>query len=71
MLNKILAAKWVEIAALDEVGKSLEKFTHVNGGAMQIEEPLRDHCDRDYAASQDGPHEQAALLDVVDHRILS
>jgi hypothetical protein len=60
-----------EIAALDEIRQALEKFAYVNGSAMQVKEPLCEDSDGDHAANQDGPHEQAALLDVVDHGILS
>ena len=56
-----------EIAPLDEIGEPLEELADVDGGAMQIEEPLGENSDGNDAASQDGPHQQAALLDVVDH----
>jgi hypothetical protein len=60
-----------EIGALKKVRETLEKFANVNGGAMQIEQPLGENRDGDDAARQDGPHEQATLLDVVDHSLLS
>jgi hypothetical protein len=37
---------------------------------MQVKQPLGKDRHRNHAANQDGPHEQAALLDVVDHGIL-
>jgi hypothetical protein len=60
-----------EIAALKEIRKSLEKFTDVNRGAMQIEQPFRKDRDGNDAAREDGPHEETTLLDVVDHWLLS
>jgi hypothetical protein len=56
-----------EIAALNQIGKSLQEFTNVDSGAMQIEKPLRENADGNNAASQDRPHQQTALLDVIDH----
>src|SRR5439155_13398686 len=56
-----------KIAALDQVGQPLQELAHVNGGAMQIKKPFRDHGNRDDAANQDGPHQQPALLEVFDH----
>jgi hypothetical protein len=38
---------------------------------MQIQQPFREDGDRDDATRQDRPHEQAALLDVIDHRKFS
>jgi hypothetical protein len=38
---------------------------------MQVEEALREDSDGNHTASQNGPHEQATLLDVVDHSVLS
>jgi hypothetical protein len=38
---------------------------------MQIKEPLSEDSDRNDAASQDRPHQQTTLLDVVDHLELS
>src|SRR5207247_3802776 len=49
------------------VGQPLQELAHVNGGAMQIKKPFRDHGNRDDAANQDGPHQQPALLEVFDH----
>jgi hypothetical protein len=60
-----------EVAPLHEVGKTLEELAHVDGSPMQVKEPLGKDRHGNHAANQDGPHEQAALLDVVDHRILS
>src|SRR5205085_9825493 len=40
----------------------------MNGGTMQIEQPLGKDRDGNDAAREDRPHKQAALLDVVDHR---
>jgi hypothetical protein len=56
-----------EVAALDQVSEPLQKLAHVDGGAVQIKEPLGKNRDGNDAARQDGPHEQAPLLDVVDH----
>ncbi len=56
-----------KVAALQQIGKALEKFADVNRGAMKIEEAFREDPDRDDAADQDGPHEETTLLDVIDH----
>ena len=56
-----------EIAALNEIGKPLQEFADVDGGAMEIKEALGENRDRHDAADQDRPHEQPALLDVIDH----
>src|SRR5947207_13270491 len=56
-----------EVAALDEIGEALEEFAHVDGGAVEVEESLGKDGDGDDAAGQNGPHEQATLLDVIDH----
>ena len=55
----------------EKIGKTLEKFADVDAGPVQIEKPLGEHSDGNDTARQDRPHEQAALLDVVDHRRLS
>jgi hypothetical protein len=60
-----------EVASLKKIRKSLKKFAHMDAGSVQIEKPLRKHRDGNDAAHQDGPHEKPALLDVVDHRLLS
>ena len=56
-----------EVAPRDQVRQPLQKFAHVNGSAVKIEQPLGENGDRDHAADQDRPHEQTALLDVIDH----
>ena len=40
----------------------------MHGGAMQIEKALGEDSDGDNAAGQDRPHEQPALLNVINHR---
>jgi hypothetical protein len=57
-----------KIAALDQIGQAFQELTHVNGRAMQIKEPFRDHGNRDDAANQDGPHQKPTLLEVFDHK---
>src|SRR5438067_2385704 len=56
-----------EIAPLDQVRKTLQKFTHMNRGTMQVEEALGKNGDGDNAAGQNRPHQQPALLDVINH----
>src|SRR5437899_1003275 len=34
---------------------------------MQVEKALKEDCDADNAAGQNRPHEQPALLDVINH----
>jgi hypothetical protein len=58
-----------EIATPDQVGESLEKLAHVNAGAVQIKQPLREHRNRDDGADEDWPHQQSALLEVFDHSL--
>jgi len=60
-----------EVAPLHQIREPLQELTDVDGRAMQIEEPLGEDGDRDDAASQNRPHQQTALLDVVDHLELS
>ena len=43
----------------------------MNRRAVQIEESLCENRDGNDAAGQNRPHEQAALLDVIDHLELS
>ena len=59
--------RFCEIASLNEIGKSLQELAYVDSGAMEIKEALGEDGDSDDAAGQNRPHEQAALLDVVDH----
>src|SRR5437016_10582429 len=56
-----------EIPALDQIRKSFQEFADVDGSAMQIEKALGEDSDGDNAAGQNRPHEQSALLDVVNH----
>src|SRR4029077_17470924 len=56
-----------EIAALNEIGKTLEKFSDVNRRPMQIEKAFRENRDRYDTAGKDGPHQQSPLLDVINH----
>jgi len=56
-----------EIAALDQIRKSFQEFTDVDGGAVQIKEALGEDSDGDNATGQNRPHEQSALLDVINH----
>ena len=58
-----------EIAPLNEIGKPFQKFADVNGCAMKVKKPLCKDRDRNNAASQNRPHQQPALLDVLDHLI--
>src|SRR4029077_4712915 len=57
-----------KIAAPDQIGQAFQELAHVNGRAMQIKEPFRDHGNRDDAANQDGPAQQPRLLYVFDHK---
>src|ERR1051326_300571 len=56
-----------EIAAPNEVRQSFQEFTNMNASAVQIKEALGKHSYRDDAAAQNRPHQQSALLDVIDH----
>src|SRR5438105_9247187 len=60
-----------EVSPLDQVGEPLQELANVNRRAVQIEEPLCEDRDGNDAAGQNRPHEQAALLDVIDHLELS
>ena len=60
-----------EVASLYQVREPLQELTDVDGRAMQIEKPLCKDSDCDDAASQNRPHQQATLLDVIDHLELS
>jgi len=59
-----------EIASLEEIRKPLEKFADVNGGRVELEQPLGENSDRNHSAGQNGPHEEPTLLHVVDHALL-
>src|SRR5215831_14865589 len=56
-----------EVAALDKIGETLEEFADVDGGAVEVKETFSEDGDGDDAAGENGPHEQATLLDVIDH----
>ncbi len=60
-----------EVPPLQEVREPLQELPDVDGGAVQIEEALCEDRDGNDAASQNRPHQQATLLDVVDHAKLS
>jgi len=52
---------------VNEIRQSFQKFADVNSSAMQVEKALSENSDGDNAAGQNRPHEQTALLDVVNH----
>ena len=56
-----------EIPALDQIREPFEKFADVNSRAMEIEPPLQENGDGDDAAGQNRPHQQSALLNVINH----
>src|SRR5204863_3181855 len=60
-----------EVASLNQIRKSLQKFANVNGSAMEIEKALQKDRDGDNAAGQNRPHEQPALLSVINQWWLS
>ena len=60
-----------EVSTLDQVGEPLQELADVNRRAVQIEKSLCENRDGNDAAGQNRPHEQAALLDVIDHLELS
>ena len=56
-------------AAPDEIGKAAQKIAHVDGDAAQIGQALHEHPDGDHAGCQQQPHQRAAFLDKIDHRL--
>src|SRR5439155_156688 len=56
-----------EIASPNQIRQSLQEFAHVNRGPMEVEEALGKNRDRDDATNQNWPHQQATLLDVINH----
>jgi hypothetical protein len=60
-----------KVSPLDQVREPLQELADVNCRAVQIKEPLCEDGDGNDAAGQNRPHEQAALLDVIDHLELS
>jgi glucose-6-phosphate-specific signal transduction histidine kinase len=56
-----------EITTSNKIRKSLQELAYVNRGTMQVEQAFGENSNRDDAAAQNWPHQQAALLDVINH----
>src|SRR5205814_7597371 len=56
-----------EITTSNKIRKSLQELAYVNRGTMQVEQAFGENSNRDDTAAQNWPHQQAALLDVINH----
>jgi hypothetical protein len=56
-----------EIAPPDDIRETLQKFTDMNCCSVQVEQAFKKNRNGDDAAGQNWPHQQTALLNVVDH----
>jgi hypothetical protein len=60
-----------EIAPTNQIRQSLQELAHINRSAVKVEEAFGKDRNRDDATAQNGPHQQSALLDVINHVGLS
>src|SRR5208283_4691752 len=60
-------SRFGEIPIADQVRKTLQEFSQINGGAVVVENALKKNGDGNNATKQDEPHQRPSLLHVVDH----
>jgi hypothetical protein len=56
-----------EIAPTNQVRQSLQELAHMNRGTVKVEEAFGKDRNRNDATAQNWPHQQSALLDVINH----